>query len=168
MTWSASSSIPTQSAAGSPRYMAKADLDTLDYRVVRQDDEYGLLVDARGNSIGPNYVRFGLSLQDDFEGDSYYDLAARYVMSDITRTGGEWVSDAQIGQTSLLSTEVFLPLSHFSGWFVMPHAAVEDRNLPFFFGQEERGAISGRYLRLGARFRQAIRQLGRDPRRLLP
>ncbi|MGA8095189.1 MAG: hypothetical protein WB823_13095, partial [Steroidobacteraceae bacterium] len=113
-------------------------LDTLDYSVVHQDDEYGLLVDARGNSIGPNYVRFGLSLQDDFEGDSYYDLAARYVMSDITRTGGEWVTDAQIGQTSLLATEVFVPLSHFSGWFVMPHTSVEDRNLPFFIGQEER------------------------------
>jgi len=113
-------------------------LDTLDYRVIRQGDENGLLVDARGNSIGPNYVRFGLSLQDDFEGDSYYDLAARYVMSDITRTGGEWVTDAQIGQTSLLSTELFLPFSHFSGWFVMPHTTVEDRNLPFFIGQEER------------------------------
>jgi NTE family protein len=113
-------------------------LDTLDYRVVRQDDEYGLLVDARGNSIGPNYVRFGLSLQDDFEGDSTYDAAIRYVMSEITRTGGEWVSDAQIGQTSLLSTEVFLPLSQFSGWFVMPHAAVEARNLPFLIGQTER------------------------------
>ncbi|MGH8298243.1 MAG: patatin-like phospholipase family protein [Steroidobacteraceae bacterium] len=113
-------------------------LDTLDYRLVRQDDEYGLLLDARGNSIGPNYVRFGLSLQDDFEGDSYYDLAARYVVSDITRTGGEWVTDAQIGQTSLLSTEVFLPLSHFSGWFVMPHTSVKDRNLPFFIGQAER------------------------------
>jgi len=113
-------------------------LDTLDYSVVRQNDQYGLLIDARGNSIGPNYVRFGLSLQDDFEGDSYYDLAARYVMSDITRTGGEWVTDAQIGQTSLLSTEVFLPLSHFSGWFIMPHISVEDRNLPFFIGQQER------------------------------
>jgi NTE family protein len=113
-------------------------LDTLDYRVVRQDDRYGLLVDARGNSIGPNYVRFGLSLQDDFEGDSYYDLAMRYVMSDITRAGGEWVTDAQIGQTSILATEVFLPLSHFSGWFVMPHTSVEDRNLPFFIGQAER------------------------------
>jgi len=113
-------------------------LDTLDYRVIRQDDEYGLLVDARGNSIGPNYVRFGLSLQDDFEGDSTYDAAVRYVMSEITRTGGEWVSDAQVGQTSLLSTEVFLPLSQFSGWFVMPHAAVEARNLPFLIGQTER------------------------------
>lgn len=113
-------------------------LDTLDYRVVRRDDENGLLVDARGNSIGPNYMRFGLSLQDDFEGDSTYDAAARYVMSDITRTGGEWVTDAEIGQTSLLSTEVFLPFSHFSGWFVMPHVSVASTNLPFLLGQSER------------------------------
>ncbi|HVS76226.1 MAG TPA: patatin-like phospholipase family protein [Steroidobacteraceae bacterium] len=113
-------------------------LDMLDYRVVRRDDEYGLLVDARGNSIGPNYVRFGLSLQDDFAGDSTYDAAMRYVMSEITRAGGEWVTDAEIGQTSLLATEVFLPLSPFSGWFVMPHTMVAARNLPFLIGQSER------------------------------
>jgi NTE family protein len=113
-------------------------LDTLDYRVVREHDRYELLVDARGNSIGPNYVRFGLSLQDDFEGDSTYDAAMRYVMSDITRTGGEWVTDAEIGQTELLSTEVFLPFSQFSGWFVMPHISVESTNLPFLLGQSER------------------------------
>jgi NTE family protein len=113
-------------------------LDTLDYRVGRQDGRYGLLIDARGASIGPNYMRLGLSLRDDFEGDSTYDAAARYVMSEITRTGGEWVTDGQIGQTSLLSTEVFLPLSNFSGWFVMPHTSVEARNLPFLIGQSER------------------------------
>jgi NTE family protein len=113
-------------------------LDTLDYRVARQDDHYGLLLDARGNSIGPNYMRFGLSLRDDFEGDSTYDAAARYVMSEITRAGGEWVTDAEIGQTSLLSTELFLPLSQFSGWFVMPYTTVASRNLPFLIGQSER------------------------------
>jgi NTE family protein len=113
-------------------------LDTLDYRVVQRDDQYGLLVDARGNAIGPNYVRFGLSLQDDLEGESTYDAAMRYVMSDITRSGGEWVTDAEIGNTSLLSTEVFLPFSHFSGWFVMPHTVVASRNLPFLVGQSER------------------------------
>lgn len=113
-------------------------LDTLDYRVLRQGDENGLLIDARGNSIGPNYVRFGLSLQDDFEGDSTYDAAMRYVMSDITRTGGEWVTDGEIGQTELLATEVFLPISQFSGWFVMPHISDGSTNLPFLIGQSER------------------------------
>ena len=113
-------------------------LDTLDYRLVRRNGRYGLLIDARGASIGPNYVRFGLSLRDDFEGDSAYDAAARYVMSEITRAGGEWVTDGQIGQTSRLATELFLPFSHFSGWFVMPHTAIEARNLPFLIGQSER------------------------------
>ncbi len=33
-------------------------------------DRYGLALSARRNSWGPNYVRFGLNLQDDFEGNS--------------------------------------------------------------------------------------------------
>jgi NTE family protein len=107
-------------------------LDTLDYQVVRENNHYGLSLDARGNSIGPNYVRFGLSLQEDFQGNSTYDAAMRFVMTDITRSGGEFVWDLQIGQTSLIATEVFIPLKEFSGWFVDPHAQVSARNVPWF------------------------------------
>jgi NTE family protein len=107
-------------------------LDTLDYRVVQEDDHYGLLLNARGNSMGPNYVRFGLSLQEDFQGNSTYDAAMRFVMSEITRSGGEFVWDVQVGQTSLVATEVFVPLSEFSGWFVDPHAEVAASNVPWF------------------------------------
>jgi NTE family protein len=107
-------------------------LDTLDYQVVQENDHYGLLLDATGNSIGPNYVRFGLSLQDDFQGNSTYDAAMRFVMSEITRPGGEWVWDVQVGQTSLIASELFLPFSEFSGWFVDPHAQIAARNIPWF------------------------------------
>jgi NTE family protein len=127
-------------------------LDTLDYRVVREHGRYGLLIDARGNSIGPNYLRFGVSLRDDFEGDSYYNAAARYVMSEITRAGGEWVTDGQIGQTSRLATQVFLPLSQFSGWFVMPHASITARNLPYLIGQSERAQYRVRTFDYGLDF----------------
>ncbi len=110
-------------------------LDTLDYRVVGRDDYYGLALDARPSSMGPNYLRFGLSLQDDFEGHATYDAAVRFVMSDITRNAGEWVTDLQAGTTSLVSTEFFLPLAEFSGWFVMPHVSDEARELDWFNGQ---------------------------------
>ena len=110
-------------------------LDTLDYRVVGHDDYYGLALDARPSSMGPNYLRFGLSLQDDFEGHATYDAAVRFVMSDITRSAGEWVTDLQGGTTSLVSTELFLPLAEFSGWFVMPHASDEARELYWYNGQ---------------------------------
>ncbi|HVW67730.1 MAG TPA: patatin-like phospholipase family protein [Steroidobacteraceae bacterium] len=117
-------------------------LDTLDYQVVEENDHYGLLLDARGNSIGPNYVRFGLSLQEDFQGNSTYDAAMRFVMSEITRPGGEFVWDMQVGQTSLIATEVFLPFSEFSGWFLDPHAQVSASNVPWFGTAAPTGAGS--------------------------
>jgi NTE family protein len=107
-------------------------LDTLDYQVIQENNHYGLSLDARGNSIGPNYVRFGLSLQEDFQGNSTYDAAMRFVMSEITRSGGEFVWDLQIGQTSLIATEVFIPLSEFSGWFIDPHGRIAAANIPWF------------------------------------
>ena len=110
-------------------------LDTLDYRVVGRDNYYGLALDARPSSMGPNYLRFGLSLQDDFQGHATYEAAVRFVMSGITRNAGEWVTDLQAGTTSLVSTELFLPLAEFSGWFVMPHVSDEIRTL-YWYNQQ--------------------------------
>jgi NTE family protein len=104
-------------------------LDTLDYKVVGEPDRYGLVLDAHPSSTGPYYLRFGLSLQDDFEGNATYDAAMRFVMTDITRNAGEWVTDVEAGTTTGISTELFLPLAQFSGWFVMPHVADQARDL---------------------------------------
>jgi NTE family protein len=104
-------------------------LDTLDYHLVGTEDRYGLAIDARPNSQGPNYLRFGLSLQDDFQGNSTYNAAVRFVVSDVTRNAGEWATDLQVGNISQISTELFLPLAQFSGWFVMPHVQDLSRDI---------------------------------------
>jgi NTE family protein len=110
-------------------------LEALDYRVIQDDDRYGLLLAARRNSWGPNYVRFGLSLQDDFQGNSTYNAAARFVLSEITQPGGEWVWDLQVGETSLLATEVYLPMSDTLHFFWMPHASIKAANVDELEGQ---------------------------------
>jgi NTE family protein len=104
-------------------------LDTLDYHVVGSADRYGLAIDARPNSQGPNYMRFGLRLQDDFEGNSTYNAAVRFVVADITPNAGEWATDLQIGNISQISTELFLPLAQSSRWFVMPHVQTLSRDV---------------------------------------
>lgn len=114
----------------------QGDLETLDYHVLREDDHYGLLINARRNSWGPNYVRFGLSLQDDFQGNSTYNAAARFVLSEITRAGGEWVWDAQLGQTTLLSTELYLPIADTASYFFLPHIRTEAQNVYALNGQQ--------------------------------
>jgi NTE family protein len=113
----------------------QGNLEALDYRLVQDDDRYGLLLAARRNSWGPNYVRFGLSLQDDFQGNSSYDAAARFVLSEITHSGGEWVWDLQVGETSLISSEVYLPISDTSSFFFVPHANAKSANVDALEGQ---------------------------------
>src|SRR5579871_469348 len=114
----------------------QGNLEALDYRVVQQDDQYGLSLDARRNSWGPNYVRFGLNIQDDFQGNSTYNAAARFVLSEITRAGGEWVWDAQVGQTTLLSTELYLPITDTASFFFLLHIRTEAQNVFALNGQE--------------------------------
>ncbi len=81
-------------------------------------------------------MRFGLSLQDDLQGGSTYNAAVRFVVSDVTRNAGEWVTDLQIGSAAQISTELFLPLAQYSGWFVMPHVAERARDIDLVEDQE--------------------------------
>lgn len=113
----------------------QGNLETLDYGFEERDGRFGLRLAARRNSWGPNYVRFGLNLQDDFEGNSSYNAAARFVLSEITARGGEWVWDLQIGESPRVATEVFLPLDYDRGWFVMPLARFDARNVPLLQGE---------------------------------
>ncbi len=71
---------------------------------------YGLALTTRRNSWGPNYLRFGLQLQNDFEGNSSFNAAVRGTLAEITKYGGEWVWDLQVGETPRVATEVYLPV----------------------------------------------------------
>ncbi len=114
----------------------QGNLEVLDYQVVPGEapagtgDEYGLAFTARRNSWGPNYLRFGLQLQNDFEGNSSFNAGMRGTLAEITKYGGEWVWDLQVGETPRVATEVYLPVGYRSRWFVAPHAEFEIRTLP--------------------------------------
>jgi NTE family protein len=114
----------------------QGNLEILDYRLVQSDPEkgdppgYGLSLNTRRNSWGPNYLRFGLQLQSDFNGNSSFNAAARSTMAEITKYGGEWVVDLQLGETPRVATELYLPAGYRSRWFVMPHAQFEIRTVP--------------------------------------
>lgn len=110
-------------------YYGRGYLEQLDYELVEDEHGDGLRFTARRNSWGPNYVRFGLNLQDDFGGNARYNAAARVILSEITDPGGEWVWDLQIGENPKIATEVYLPLSQTSRFFFQPHATFEARTV---------------------------------------
>ena len=51
--------------------------ESLDYKVVEQGELKGIEVSARRKSWGPNYLRFGLELQDNFQGGNSFNAGVR-------------------------------------------------------------------------------------------
>ncbi len=115
--------------------------ETLDYTLVKQGDgaeqEYGLEVRARRKSWGPTYVRFGLNIQDNFQGDSQYNAAAEFMMTEIDQLEAEWLTDVQIGSDPKVTSEFYQPLDALRKWFVAPSARIEARDLPIFVNNLE-------------------------------
>lgn len=114
--------------------------ELLDYSLVKRDtgsgEQTGLEVHARRKSWGPNYVRFGLNLQDDFQGNGTYNAAARLIVTEINRLGGEWTTDLQIGESPKAFSEFYQPLTADRRWFVAPAVHVEVRTLPIYEGEQ--------------------------------
>jgi NTE family protein len=117
------------------------DFETLDYNLVEQGEgdakETGIEVRARRKSWGPNYLRFGLSLQDDFQGNSRYNAATRFLLTEMNTLGAEWLTDVQIGYDPKVTSEFYQPLNASRTWFVAPSARIEGRDLPVYANDVE-------------------------------
>lgn len=106
--------------------------EVLDYRLVQtktEEGQWGLRIRAQRKSWGPNYVRFGLNLQDDFEGNNSFNAAARFIVTEINALGAEWTSDVQLGESPRLFTEFYQPLNYGSRFFIAPHLDFQVRSV---------------------------------------
>jgi len=110
--------------------------ETLDYALVDQgqdaDEESGLEVRARRKSWGPNYIRFGLNLEDNFQGNSRYNAASRFILTELDDLGAELVTDLQIGSDPRVASEFYQPLDAQRTWFVAPSVRIEARDLQLY------------------------------------
>jgi NTE family protein len=95
-------------------------------------DEEGLEIRARRKSWGPNYLRFGLNLEDDLQGNSQYNAATRFIVTEINDLGAEFLADLQVGSNPKIDGEFYQPLTATRTWFVAPSMRVESRDLPIY------------------------------------
>lgn len=102
--------------------------ELLDYKVVRDGELSGIEVSARRKSWGPNYLRFGLELQDDFEGSNSFNAGVRALVTEVNPFGAEWQTDLRVGASPRFMTEFYQPIGYASDWFVAPKLLVERRN----------------------------------------
>ena len=106
------------------------------YSLVEEDGQTGVEYRARAKSWGPNILQFGVSLEDDFEGSTGFNLAGRLTRSGINRLGAEWRNDIQLGTDPRVFSEFYQPLSFDSRYFVAPRVNLRQTNLNTFLQEE--------------------------------
>jgi len=93
------------------RLYGRGDYEQVDYRLVTENGEQGVIINVREKSWGPNYLRFGLDLSTDLQGDSQFNVNAGHRRVWVNSYGAEWTNTVTLGSTRRYATEFYQPLN---------------------------------------------------------
>lgn len=99
-------------------------------------DEGRLVLAPVRKAWGPNYLRAGFGLEDDFEGRNHYRLGLAFTATEVNRLGGEWRSELYLGDRPSVATEFHQPFGSTRDWYVQPGVAWRSFNRPVYEGDE--------------------------------
>lgn len=114
------------------RLYGTGDFEHVSYQVLEEHGKRVLAIDAAEKAWGPNYLRFGLGLSSDFDGDSSFNLLGSHRQTWLNDRGAEWRNDVQIGQTTRWQSEWYQPLSAGNPLFVAPHLNISQRSTDLY------------------------------------
>jgi NTE family protein len=106
--------------------------EQVDYALVEEGDGLGVEYRATTKSWGPNFLQFGLALEEDFEGSTGFNIDTRLTRAGLNRLGAEWRTDLRLGSDPRLFSEFYQPLSFDSRWFVAPRLQIGQSNINAF------------------------------------
>lgn len=128
------------------RIYARGDFERVAYTIATEPGVGNVLTaDVTEKSWGPNYLRFGLGLSSDLQGNSFFNLAASHRATWLNHLGAEWRNDLQIGHTDRVATEWYQPLTSAQRLFVA--ARYEFTREPFDLYDPDSGERFARYRR---------------------
>ncbi len=89
----------------------RGDFEQIDYALVNKGGQDGVVVSVTEKSWGPNFLRFGLFLSTDLQGDSTFNALAGHRRVWINSLGAQWTNEVVLGSTRRYATEFYQPLS---------------------------------------------------------
>ena len=138
-----------QVSADLRRIYCRGDFESIDYQIRTESDRRVLVIQPQEKEWGPDYLRFGLGLATDFQGEYTFSILAQYRRTWLNKLGGEWLNEAQIGQRSFLGTEFIQPVEERGRYFVAPYARIGRDLLPVFNNGNRVGEYQTKETRLG-------------------
>lgn len=86
--------------------------ETVSYAQSPSADGTVLTIKVQEKSWGPNYLSFGLNYEDNFDGDTRFNLASSLRVTELNELGAEWQTGAQLGTEPYIRTQWYQPLDY--------------------------------------------------------
>lgn len=119
------------------RIYGRGDYESISYRILGDEGPRTLVITPKEKLWGPDYVRFGLGLESDFQGDNSFNVLAQYRRTWINRLGGELLIEGQVGEDTHLYGEWYQPLHEAGTWFGSTYAVVGQTTRNVFNGDDQ-------------------------------
>lgn len=124
--------------------------ERIGYALERRGDTTGLRVEPVDKGWGPNFLRLGLRLADNFAGHNSYQLFTEANFTGLNTLGGESRNRVQLGQVTELYSEFLQPFGARGQFYTAPYVQYKAYNFPINAGDNVDFAEYRRRRGLGA------------------
>jgi len=131
------------------RIYGRGDFESVDYRIEQGPAGRVMVIMPLEKDWGPDYLRFGLGIATDFQGENIFNVLVQYRKTWLNKLGGEWLTEAQVGQNAHLFTQFIQPVEERGRYFVAPYAYIGQSTRGVFFGENRIAEYEAREGRIG-------------------
>ncbi len=104
----------------------------VNYELVEEDGEHGILVTALPKSWGPNYLQLGAKWSSSLNGEGVLSVAGSLHMTELNSWNAEWRNTLVLGDEPGLLSDFYQPLGRGGKWFGGARAFVNEFNVNLF------------------------------------
>jgi NTE family protein len=116
--------------------MATDDFEQVRYRFADEDGKRVLVLEPVAKRWGPSYLRFGLNLSSDFEGDTAFNLLVDHRATWLNQRGLEWRNSVSLGQVTAIVSELYQPFDLHRRFFVAPRVGWRQQTSDLFVDED--------------------------------
>lgn len=137
---------PQVLAADLLQLSASGDYEQVDYKLAPDPHtlQDGLVFNLKETDWGPNFLKLGIDLHTDFQGEAGFNVRLQHRRRGLTEGGTEWHNQLEIGSVTGLKTELYHPWGGDHDRFVSAHAAVRKEKIDLYDLAGNHYAIYGR------------------------
>ncbi len=99
------------------RLYGTGDFERVTYRLIDEKGQRDLVFDVTEKSWGPNFLRFGVNMSSDMQGETFFNVLIGHKKTWLNSLGAQWVNEVEFGQIRRYATEWYQPLEQTQTFF---------------------------------------------------